>query len=131
MFQYGPTAAMRMFDASGRELGRLELDWRNASDGAPAHDVPYQFYPTPVFTSDGYGYSFDDTQGLLRLEITLPAAGSDTAAEAAVGDDAASTPVQASPAGGAARGPGHLRAVRGRGRRGAAARDRHRNRASG
>jgi DNA-binding beta-propeller fold protein YncE len=63
VFQYVPTA-MRMFDADGRPLGSLDL----ADDAADS----YRFYPTPVFTPDGYGYSFDDNKGLLRLEITLP-----------------------------------------------------------
>jgi outer membrane protein assembly factor BamB len=62
-FQYVDWA-MRMFDAKGHDLGIL--DW--ADDVADA----YEFYPTPVFAPDGYGYSFDDTQGLLRLEITVP-----------------------------------------------------------
>jgi hypothetical protein len=65
VFQYVPTA-MRMFDPSGQPLGTL--DYEDDTSGA------YRFFPAPVFAPDGYGYSFDDTQGLLRLEITLPQA---------------------------------------------------------
>ena len=63
LFQYVP-GAMRMFDADGHPLGILDYE----------DDLPdlYHFYPPPVFTPDGHGYSFDDTQGLLRLEITSP-----------------------------------------------------------
>jgi outer membrane protein assembly factor BamB len=63
VFQYVP-GAMRMFDADGRPMGILVFE-----DDVPD---PYRFYPTPVFTPDGYGYSFDDRHGLLRLEITAP-----------------------------------------------------------
>jgi outer membrane protein assembly factor BamB len=63
LFQYVPWA-VRMFDPSGQPLGMLDYE-----DDVPD---PYRFFPAPVFAPDGYGYSFDDTQGLLRLEITLP-----------------------------------------------------------
>jgi outer membrane protein assembly factor BamB len=63
LFQYVP-GAMRMFDAAGHPLGYLDY-----ADDVPD---PYRFYPSPVFTSDGHGYSFDDTQGLLELDIALP-----------------------------------------------------------
>jgi DNA-binding beta-propeller fold protein YncE len=63
LFQYVP-GAMRMFDREGRPVGI-----RDIKTGTPATQ---QFYPPPVFAEDGYGYSFDDTQGLIRIEITLP-----------------------------------------------------------
>jgi hypothetical protein len=62
LFQFVP-AAMRMFDPAGHPLGLLDY-----ADDVPD---PYQFGP-PVFAPDGYGYSFDDTHGLLRLQIALP-----------------------------------------------------------
>jgi hypothetical protein len=70
LFQYGPPGvqggapAMRMFDAEGRPLGIRDLN-----DTPPG---PERFYPTPVFTPDGYGYSFGGSEGLVRIEITLP-----------------------------------------------------------
>jgi outer membrane protein assembly factor BamB len=70
LFQYGPPGiqggapAMRMFDPEGRPLGIRDL-----KDTPPG---PERFYPTPVFASDGYGYSFGGSQGLVRLEVALP-----------------------------------------------------------
>jgi outer membrane protein assembly factor BamB len=70
LFQYGPpriqggAPAMRMFDPQGRPLGIRDLN-----DTPPG---PERFYPTPVFTPDGYGYSFAGTSGLVRIETALP-----------------------------------------------------------
>jgi DNA-binding beta-propeller fold protein YncE len=62
LFQYGPAGAMRVFDPSGRPLGIRNVD---------PDPSPQRFFPAPVVAPDGYGYSFGDTQGLVRLEITL------------------------------------------------------------
>jgi outer membrane protein assembly factor BamB len=63
LFQYVP-GAMRMFDPEGRPVGIRDIKTRTLAT--------QQFYPAPVFAQDGYGYSFDDTQGLIRIEIALP-----------------------------------------------------------
>jgi hypothetical protein len=63
VFQYVP-GAMRMFDPFGQPLGTLGLRGR--------HGGRVPVLSRPRVRPDGYGYSFDGTQGLLRLEITLP-----------------------------------------------------------
>jgi outer membrane protein assembly factor BamB len=62
LFQYVPEA-MRLFDATGQPLGRLDYpDPNDATD----------FYPAPTFTSDGFGYSYDAAGDLVKLQVTLP-----------------------------------------------------------
>ena len=55
VFQYLP-AAVQLFDADGNFLGRLDR-------------AEYDLYPAPVFTPDGRGWSFNQSQGLVELEI--------------------------------------------------------------
>lgn len=71
LFQYVPQA-MRVLDASGNELGRLDYE---EAPPLPAgqYEMPWgsHFWPPPVFPGDGYGYSFGRA-GLVRIKVNLP-----------------------------------------------------------
>ena len=64
MYQYVPRA-IQIFSPEGTLLGGVYFEDAIYED--------YELYPAPVFTSDGHGWSFDQTLGLVELEIDLPA----------------------------------------------------------
>jgi hypothetical protein len=64
--------AMGVFDASGTELGRLDIgDLPPLPPGQYEDGWGDQFWPAPVFPGDGFGYSFS-RGGLVRIKVTLP-----------------------------------------------------------
>jgi sugar lactone lactonase YvrE len=65
LFQYVPLA-IQVFSPGGTLLGGVSFD--------DAISEAYRLYPSPVFTPDGHGYSFDPTLGLVELEVQLPGA---------------------------------------------------------
>ena len=121
LFQYVP-AAMRMFDAA-RAPG-ASSSTRTTRTTCRTRTGSSRSRPSPRTATGTASTTRRDCSG---WRSRCPLQGRRQQRQQSV-DDAASTPVQASPTGGAARGPGHLRAVRGRGRRGVAARDRRRGR---
>ena len=75
VFQYVPQA-VQVFNPKGRFLGGLYED--SAADSGSDKPMPgFQFdgkvfWPAPVFTKDGFGYSFGP-DGLIRIKVTLAA----------------------------------------------------------
>ena len=63
VYQYVPRA-IQIFSPEGTLLGGVYFEDAIYED--------YELYPAPVFTSDGHGWSFDQTLGLVELEIDLP-----------------------------------------------------------
>jgi peptide/nickel transport system substrate-binding protein len=63
VYQYVPRA-IQVFSPEGTLLGGVYFE-------DAVHEA-YELYPVPVFTPDGHAYSFDQTLGLVELQVHLP-----------------------------------------------------------